>query len=130
MGILVLYGPLLESRFLILSKYLIKYSHFNFFWCQCHMSPSHPNDRKLSQTKIGLIITVLLGIYFTILQGLEYFEARFTFADRVYGSTFFIATGFHGLHVIVGTLFLLVILIRHINFEFRERHHFGFEAAA
>merc|ERR1712046_473982 len=76
-----------------------------------------------TQTKIGLIITVLLGIYFTILQGLEYFEARFTFADRVYGSTFFIATRFHGLHVIVGTLFLLVILIRHINFEFRERHH-------
>jgi len=75
-------------------------------------------------------VATILEIYFTILQGLEYFEARFTFADRVYGSTFFIATGFHGLHVIVGTLFLLVILIRHINFEFRERHHFGFEAAA
>ena len=69
-------------------------------------------------------------MYFTILQGLEYFEASFTFADRVYGSTFFIATGFHGLHVIIGTLFLLVILIRHMNVEFSERHHFGFEAAA
>merc|ERR1719229_1161579 len=83
-----------------------------------------------TQTKIGLIITVLLGIYFTILQGLEYFKARFTFADRIYGSTFFIATGFHGLHVLVGTLFLIVILFRHINYEFSINHHFGFEAAA
>jgi cytochrome c oxidase subunit 3 len=82
------------------------------------------------QTKLGLIITVMLGIYFTILQGLEYFEARFTFADRIYGSTFFIATGFHGLHVLVGTLFLIVMLFRHLNYEFSIKHHFGFEAAA
>ena len=85
---------------------------------------------NFTQTKLGLLITVILGIYFTILQGLEYFEASFTFADRIYGSTFFIATGFHGLHVLVGTLFLVVILYRHINYEFRIRHHFGFEAAA
>merc|ERR1719508_118515 len=49
---------------------------------------------------------------FTLLQGLEYYEASFTFADRVYGSTFFIATGFHGLDVIVGTIFLIVTLVR------------------
>ena len=85
---------------------------------------------NFTQTKQGLIITVILGIYFTILQGLEYYEARFTFADRVYGSTFFIATGFHGLHVLVGTLFLLVTLARHIWHEFSRAHHFGFEAAA
>ena len=83
-----------------------------------------------SQTKIGLRVTILLGIYFSILQILEYFEASFTFADRIYGSTFFIATGFHGLHVIIGTLFLIVILMRHIKWEFRRDHHFGFEAAA
>ena len=83
-----------------------------------------------SQTKIGLIVTILLRVYFSILQILEYFEASFTFADRIYGSTFFIATGFHGLHVIIGTLFLIVILIRHIKWEFRKDHHFGFEAAA
>ena len=87
-------------------------------------------EGNFTQTKIRLIITILLGVYFTILQGLEYFEARFTFADRIYGSTFFIATGFHGLHVIIGTLFLLVMLIRHLNYEFRRSHHFGFEAAA
>ena len=85
---------------------------------------------NFSQTKIGLAITVILGIYFTMLQALEYFEARFTFADRIYGSTFFIATGFHGLHVLIGTLFLIVILFRHINYEFSINHHFGFEAAA
>ena len=77
-----------------------------------------------------MVLTVRLGLYFTALQGLEYYEARFSFADRVYGSTFFIATGFHGLHVIVGTLFLRVCLIRHTSFEFRPAHHFGFEAAA
>lgn len=85
---------------------------------------------NFTQTKNGLIITVILGVYFTILQGLEYVEARFTFADSIYGSTFFIATGFHGLHVIIGTLFLLIMLIRHIKYEFNKNHHFGFEAAA
>jgi cytochrome c oxidase subunit 3 len=85
---------------------------------------------NFSQTKQGLIVTVVLGLYFTMLQGLEYYEARFTFADSVYGSTFFIATGFHGLHVIVGTVFLMVTLARHVMYEFRASHHFGFEAAA
>nr|YP_010406813.1 cytochrome c oxidase subunit III [Labidocera rotunda]URC16614.1 cytochrome c oxidase subunit 3 [Labidocera rotunda] len=83
-----------------------------------------------AQTKWGLVVTVVLGVYFTMLQGLEYYEASFSFADGVYGSTFFIATGFHGLHVIVGTLFLLVCLVRHLKGEFSLSHHFGFEAAA
>ena len=83
-----------------------------------------------NQITTGLTVTVILGFYFTLLQGLEYFEARFSFADGVYGSTFFIATGFHGLHVIVGSLFLMVCLVRHLKNEFRASHHFGFEAAA
>lgn len=82
------------------------------------------------ETAWGLGVTVVLGVYFTILQGLEYYEASFRFADGIYGSTFFIATGFHGLHVIIGTLFLLVCLGRHLGGEFRRNHHFGFEAAA
>ena len=61
---------------------------------------------------------------------MEYYEASFTFADRVYGSTFYLATGFHGLHVLVGTAFLIVCYFRHINMEYRAAHHFGFEAAA
>jgi cytochrome c oxidase subunit 3 len=85
---------------------------------------------NFTQTRQGLIITVVLGVYFTALQGMEYMEARFTFADGAYGSTFFIATGFHGLHVLVGTAFLAVVLARHVGCEFRPAHHFGFEAAA
>jgi cytochrome c oxidase subunit 3 len=57
-------------------------------------------------------------------------EAPFSIADSVYGTTFFVATGFHGLHVLIGTTFLLICLIRHLNFHFSKTHHFGFEAAA
>ena len=78
----------------------------------------------------GLIITVSLGVYFTILQALEYYEASFSLADSVYGATFFVATGFHGLHVIVGTRFLAVCLLRLRACHWRAKHHFGFEAAA
>jgi cytochrome c oxidase subunit 3 len=61
---------------------------------------------------------------------LEYFEARVRIADVGYGSTFFVATGFHGLHVLVGTTFLFICLIRIKAFHLRASHHFGFEAAA
>jgi cytochrome c oxidase subunit 3 len=60
------------------------------------------------QTILGLSLTIILGLIFTALQAMEYVEAPFTIADSVYGSTFFVATGFHGLHVIIGTLFLIV----------------------
>ena len=78
-----------------------------------------------SQAKISLILTVLLGIYFTLFQAIEYIEASFTIADSVYGSTFFNATGFHGLHVIVGTLFLVVCLIRFIKGILSKTIHIG-----
>lgn len=78
----------------------------------------------------ALNLTIILGVGFTLLQALEYFEASFSIADRSYGSTFFIATGFHGLHVLVGTTFLAVCSLRHAKFIFRNAHHFGFEAAA
>jgi len=87
-------------------------------------------EGNYSQVSQGLLITILLGVYFTFLQGLEYYEASFRIADSVYGSTFFVATGFHGLHVIIGTLFLAVCLIRHVNLHLTKSHHFGFEAAA
>jgi len=76
------------------------------------------------------IVIPLLGLYFTTLQAYEYFEAPFTIADSAYGSTFFVATGFHGLHVIIGTTFLSTCLLRHITLHFLSNHHFGFEAAA
>ena len=78
----------------------------------------------------GLTVTVLLGGYFTYLQVCEYQRAFFTISDRVYGSSFYVATGFHGLHVLIGRTFLLVCLIRSINDRFADTHHVGLERAA
>jgi len=71
-----------------------------------------------------------LGIYFSLLQAIEYLEAEFSISDSTYGSTFFIATGFHGIHVIIGTSFLLICLIRNYKNEININHLIGFEAAA
>nr|WRW55917.1 cytochrome c oxidase subunit III [Thylacodes adamsii] len=78
----------------------------------------------------SLFLTVLLGLYFTFLQAGEYYETTFTIADSVYGSTFFVATGFHGLHVLIGSIFLIVCWFRMLAHHFSTGHHFGFEAAA
>jgi len=67
---------------------------------------------------------------FTCLQGFEYLEAPFTIADSVYGSCFYITTGFHGFHVIIGTCFLFVSFIRILFNHITNSHHFGFEAGA
>jgi cytochrome c oxidase subunit 3 len=85
------------------------------------------NYRKIFNS---LIITVILGIYFSILQLFEYLNASFSISDSSYGSSFFIATGFHGFHVLIGTLFLLICLIRHYSYHFSIHHYFGLEAAA
>ena len=78
----------------------------------------------------SLIVTIILAISFTSLQAIEYAEATFNITDGIYGSTFFLATGFHGLHVLIGTCFLTVCLIRQLLNHFTREHHFGFEAAA
>lgn len=77
----------------------------------------------------GTLITVVLAIIFTALQGYEYAQAPFTIADSVFGSAFFCSTGLHGLHVIIGTLFILVGLFRIINYHFTTKHHLGYEAS-
>ena len=79
---------------------------------------------------IGLVVTIILAALFTGFQILEYMEAPFTISDSVYGSTFYLATGFHGFHVFVGTIFLTVCLVRLNAAHFTKKHHFGFEAAA
>jgi len=79
---------------------------------------------------IALAFTVLLGIYFMFMQFVEYNEASFAIADGVYGSTFFIATGFHGIHVTIGALFLLYVTVIIIQGKLLFNHHFSFEAAA
>ena len=110
--------PLLNTIILISSGLTITWAHHRLI------------ENNFNQITQGLTITIILGLYFTILQAYEYLEAPFTIADSVYGSCFFIATGFHGLHVIIGTTFLTVCLFRHLNNHFSSNHHFGFEAAA
>jgi cytochrome c oxidase subunit III len=78
----------------------------------------------------GLALTVVLGLLFTACQAYEYIHAGFKYAGHIYGATFFMATGFHGAHVIIGTLFLLVCLFRAMAGHFTPKQHFGFEAAA
>jgi len=75
-------------------------------------------------------LTVALGVYFLAMQWLEYNEAMFSIADGIYGRTFFMATGFHGMHVIVGTTFLFVVFVNLVKGSLTFNHHFSFEAAA
>ena len=86
------------------------------------------NDRK--GLLWGLSLTIVLGIVFTIVQAIEYSTAGFQYSGNLYGATFFMATGFHGFHVIVGTIFLIVCLLRAYQNQFTPRQHLGFEFAA
>nr|AFQ62391.1 cytochrome c oxidase subunit III [Kateretes pedicularius] len=110
--------PLLNTLILLTSGLTVTWAHHSLM------------ENDYTQTLQSLTLTVILGFYFSILQGYEYMEASFSISDAVYGSSFYMATGFHGLHVIIGTTFLLVCLIRHYNNHFSSIHHFGFEAAA
>lgn len=110
--------PLLNSIILISSGVTVTYRHHALM------------EKNVFTASQRLLLTCALGAGFTGLQYIEYVEASFSMADRVYGSTFFITTGFHGLHVIVGTLFLWAIHKRITRGDFNHTHHFGFEAAA
>nr|YP_009444945.1 cytochrome c oxidase subunit III [Lonchura caniceps]YP_009444984.1 cytochrome c oxidase subunit III [Lonchura forbesi]YP_009444997.1 cytochrome c oxidase subunit III [Lonchura grandis]YP_009445010.1 cytochrome c oxidase subunit III [Lonchura hunsteini]YP_009445075.1 cytochrome c oxidase subunit III [Lonchura spectabilis]YP_009445088.1 cytochrome c oxidase subunit III [Lonchura stygia]ATU85984.1 cytochrome oxidase subunit III [Lonchura castaneothorax]ATU87219.1 cytochrome oxidase subunit I len=110
--------PLLNTAILLASGVTVTWAHHSI------------TEANRKQAIHALTLTVLLGFYFTALQAMEYYEAPFSIADGVYGSTFFVATGFHGLHVIIGSTFLLVCLARLIKYHFTPNHHFGFEAAA
>jgi len=80
--------------------------------------------------KWGLVLTILLGLTFTCVQAIEYSHAGFAYSGNIYGATFFMATGFHGFHVIIGTIFLTVCLIRVLRGQITPEHHLGFEFAA
>lgn len=77
----------------------------------------------------GIIATIIFAVLFTVLQGIEYYTAPFTITDGAYGSTFFFATGFHGLHVIIGTLFILSAFFRILSYHLTDHHHLNFEAS-
>ncbi|GHC09175.1 MULTISPECIES: cytochrome c oxidase subunit 3 [Gemmobacter] len=93
-----------------------------------HHALAHENNRK--DLVNGLALAIILGVFFTILQAYEYSHAAFGFAGNIYGANFFMATGFHGFHVVIGTIFLTVCLIRALKGHFTPEQHVGFEAAA
>jgi cytochrome c oxidase subunit 3 len=110
--------PFLNTLVLLLSGTTVTWAHHSLL---------EGNQRGLVQ---GLAVTVALGFSFTCLQVYEYSHAAFCFTCGIYPSTFFMATGFHGFHVIIGTTFLAVCLARASKGHFKPDHHFGLEAAA
>lgn len=110
--------PLLNTVILLSSGVRVTWSHHslinNMFFSSC----------------FSLFFTVILGGYFLYIQYLEYIESAFTLADSIYGSTFFVRTGFHGIHVIIGATYLLYVLVLMLRRVLTYNHHFSFEAAA
>ena len=109
--------PLLNTILLLSSGAFITYGHHALI----------QGDRK--GAILGKFLTIVLAIIFTSLQYYEYSEAAFTISDSVFGSAFYCSTGLHGLHVIVGTIFILVGFIRIINYHLSNTHHLGYEAS-
>ena len=110
--------PLVNTLILLLSGTTVTWAHHALL----------QDDRK--GLIWGLTLTVALGVLFTACQAYEYYHAAFSYSGHIYGATFFMATGFHGAHVIIGTIFLFVCLMRALSGHFTSKQHFGFEAAA
>ena len=110
--------PLLNTLILLCSGTTVTWAHHSLI---------HGNRKGLIT---GLWLTIILGSVFTFIQAYEYSIAPFPFAGLNYSSAFYMATGFHGFHVLVGTIFLIVCLVRAYKGHFTPKQHFGFEAAA
>jgi cytochrome c oxidase subunit 3 len=110
--------PLLNTLILLTSGTTVTWAHHSLL----------ENDRE--GLKWGLILTIALGLSFTCVQAWEYYHAAFQYSGNIYGATFFMATGFHGAHVIIGSTFLIVCLIRAYAGQFTPTQHLGFEFAA
>ena len=114
--------PAINTAILLSSGATITWAHWGLF----------KNNR--AQLITGLFLTVALGVTFLALQAYEYIHAYtamgLTMKTGIYGATFFMLTGFHGFHVTLGTIMLIVILGRALKGHFRPDHHFGFEAVA
>ena len=110
--------PLYNTVILLLSGTTVTWAHHALL---------HDDRKGMIQ---GLLLTVALGALFSFVQVYEYIHAPFAFSESIYGATFFMATGFHGFHVLIGTIFLLVCLFRAAAGDFTPKAHFGFEAAA
>ncbi len=109
--------PLLNTLILLTSGTTVTWAHHALLH----------GDRK--GLKYGLWLTIILGVLFTACQAYEYAHAHFGFSGSIYSATFFMATGFHGAHVIIGTIFLAVCLLRTYKGDFTPKQHLGFEFA-
>nr|WPS67095.1 cytochrome c oxidase subunit 3 [Systasis sp. 1 HHL-2023a] len=110
--------PLLNTLILLSSGVSVTWCHYSLI------------NSNYKYSFFSLMFTIFLGMIFSLFQYMEYLEASFSISDSVYGSIFFMSTGFHGLHVIIGTIFLMINLLRIKKMNFSKIHHFGFEAAA
>ncbi len=113
-----LHLPLLNTLILLTSGTTVTWAHHAF------------EHKKLGEAKVGLALTIALGMFFTAVQAVEYSHAHFSFGGNLYGASFFMATGFHGFHVIVGTIFLAVCLLLMMGGELKPERPFAFDAAA
>jgi len=109
--------PLINTVLLLASGFTVTYGHHFLI------------NGNRGKTLYGLLYTVILAIIFTALQGVEYSVSSFTISDGAFGSCFFFGTGFHGFHVIIGTIFLAVSLYRLVNYHLTKHHHVGYEGA-
>lgn len=109
--------PLTNTFFLLTSGATVTWAH--------HALVARAKRHAL----VALIFTLVFATLFTGLQGLEYVQAPFNISDGIYGSCFYLATGFHGFHVFVGTIALVVSFVRIILNHYTNKHHFGFESA-
>ena len=110
--------PLINTVILLLSGTTVTWAHHALI---------HGDREGLKQ---GLWLTIILGLIFSGVQAFEYHHAEFGIDSNIFGATFYMATGFHGFHVVVGTIFLIVCLARTYKGHFTAQQHFGFEAAA
>jgi len=110
--------PLLNTLILLTSGLMVTWSHKLLL------------NNNIRGEILTLTVTVLLGGYFTFLQAIEYLDSTYCFYDSSFGSSFFLATGFHGLHVIIGRIFLFTVLLRSFKISFSSHHHLGLETAA
>nr|AFY16824.1 cytochrome c oxidase subunit III [Leptobelus sp. HL-2012] len=110
--------PLLNTMILLSSGVSLTWAHSSVL------------TKNFTQSMKSMMITITLGIYFSLLQLYEYYESSFSISDSVYGSSFFMSTGFHGIHVMIGTTFIYISKMRIKNLHISSNHHVGFECSA
>jgi len=109
--------PALNTVILLSSGVTVTYAHHSII------------QGNRSGTLYGMVLTLVLAVIFTALQGVEYSVSSFTISDGTFGSCFYFGTGFHGLHVMIGTAFIAVAFWRVLAYHLTDNHHLGLESS-